>query len=423
MIGLSAEHLNAQVGLVPSLNEARPDTLFVDGCRMFSAQSGYLKALHPELDLAGEPSLTVVGAGCSADGEEARGKALVETLERYAMAYYAGDEVVTATAEALGAEAMDWSRLARLDPGSGGSLPGFDPAAPMRWVRGYHLVERRPVFVPLVMVHIHVAPLEGERFHIQSTGGAAAHASLDEAVLAAFYEAVERDAVEAVWAMRLPLPRIEMDGPMPAELERLVATDEADFVDQRYFDATTDLYIPTVYAVRALRPPVGHDLIVTCASHPDPAVAALKARREASGLQLMRMHESGGACYSRFAGEPGFPVGDRMAVRPDLSFLHETPARRLAELGGTGRASPSDSSEPLRRIAREHPDIVALNLTTDALRGLGIHVAKILIPTLLRPAPDPRTGLPRARIEQLARHFRVAVPGPAELNPCPQPFR
>lgn len=425
MIGLAAEHLSPQVGLIPTLNEARHNSLFIDGSRMFSAQSGYLKELHPELDFVGGPSLAALGSGCAIDGAAARAKAVVETLERYATAFYSKDGVVTATARSLGDDTIDWTRVPPADAGCGERHPCFDPGAPLRWVRGYHLVERRPVLVPLVMVHVHVSPLESERFHQQSTSGVAAHASLEEALLAAFHEAVERDSAGAVWAMRLPLHRIEMNGSIPAELQQFLAVDQADYVEQRYFDATTDLGIPTVYAVRELRPPVGRDVIVTCASHSDPAVAALKARREAAGLQAMRMHESGGACYSSFAGEEGWPVEGLLPGPPDLSFLDGTPSRYLTEIdSGSKDGGDSDPVSQLRRIAKNHPDIIALNLTTDSLCALGIHVVRIIIPTLLQVAPPHGPALhPRKRLEQLARHFGVPVPGAAEINPCPQPFR
>lgn len=429
MIDILARAISPQVGVVASLNEARPTTLFGGGLNMFSAQSGDLETLHPELrfDARGAAPLTAIGSACSQDPETARRRAVYEALERHAAAVYDPSEVLTASAIELGSDALPWTILPELHVRGAAdqwTTTRLDHKAPIRWVRGFDLVGKREIYVPLVMAHIYVWPGDGESFWPQSTAGVAAHRSLEQALAGAILELVERDAVETVWMLRLPLPQIEVEGVRP-ELDRLAATDDAGFVDQRYYDATRDLGIPTIYAVRTLAPPVGHDIIVSCASDATFAEAAFRARLEAGGQQLMRLHECRGAAYCRFPGDEGWPISDAIAQRPDFSFLDSAqPPERAGERAASGVDQIGWELRTLvAHLAPSHPHIVALNLSTSESLALGIHVARVIVPTLaaVSPTPDQRF-LRHRRLAEVARHFGLPAPTADGLNPMPQPF-
>ena len=74
----------------------------------------------------------------------------------------------------------------------------FDPAAPIAWVQGYDLVEREPCWVPAEIVHTDYTLPQPDGYFLAGSNGLASGNHLIEAVNAALYELVERDAV-AVW--------------------------------------------------------------------------------------------------------------------------------------------------------------------------------------------------------------------------------
>src|SRR5262249_52574232 len=124
--------------------------------------------------------------------------------------------------------------------------------APIRWVRGVSLLDGRPAWVPAAMVFMKLAPLcATERFTLQISTGCAAHVSIDRVLVSGLSEVIERDAISLVWLQQLPLPRIELDD-VPAWLDAYLAREarQAGGVETAFFDATTDLGVPTVYGVQ-----------------------------------------------------------------------------------------------------------------------------------------------------------------------------
>jgi ribosomal protein S12 methylthiotransferase accessory factor len=85
-------------------------------------------------------------------------------------------------------------------------LATWDPTEPLRWVRGWSLIDGRDVWVPAVMTHLGVTPAHPiERFWLQTSSGAAAGVTQEQALLAACFELIERDAVAIAWLQRLAL--------------------------------------------------------------------------------------------------------------------------------------------------------------------------------------------------------------------------
>jgi ribosomal protein S12 methylthiotransferase accessory factor len=119
----------------------------------------------------------------------------------------------------------------------------------MRWSRGYSLTLGRERFVPAVMTHLYLRPTSQERIWQEISTGVAAHTRLEAALISAICEVIERDAIAITWLARLQLPRIEFTTPLPAALATNFELLKRSLVQQYFFDATTDIGIPTVYAV------------------------------------------------------------------------------------------------------------------------------------------------------------------------------
>jgi ribosomal protein S12 methylthiotransferase accessory factor len=133
-----------------------------------------------------------------------------------------------------------------VDPGT--LCPGtrsFEPAEAISWVEGYDLLRREPCWVPAEIVHTDYTR-EPDEYFLAGSNGLASGNHLVEAINAALYEVVERDAV-ALWVAqpilhraRCSLDLASIDDP---DCGVLLAKYEAAGIDVRVWNVTTDIGI------------------------------------------------------------------------------------------------------------------------------------------------------------------------------------
>ncbi len=373
------------------------------------------------------------GAGGSIDYEESRIRAIGEALERYSSCAYDEKQLLWASAEELGEEALDLETLPRCSQRELAHarcpLRAVDRQAPLRWVRGISLQDGRLVWIPAVMVYLHIPYLSpGERIWLPISTGCAAHTSVERALLGAMCEVIERDAIALTWLQRLELPRIELDV-MPAWLEAYVeqnARVRAN-VEQLFFDATTDLGVPTVYSLQ--RSPHYERLaaLVMCSTELDPALAIAKVMRESASSRIAMqvqqaksdnwddfMHVFDGAVY----------MGQRERL-PAFDFLVQSPRRRrLSEMPviGTGDAR-QDLIALLGRLRQRGMDVYAVDISSDEALRAGMRVVRVLIPALQPLSFSYRARyLGHARLYDAPRRMGYPVHDEDAINSWPQPF-
>ena len=415
--------VNAQIGIVSHAHEMGPVGLFSDGTHIASANANVLGAFDERRGSLREPPFEVIGSGAGGTGESARFKALMEALERFAAATVLDSEIVTGALAALPFRPMPG--LHHYEGAYSSAGHGRTPYdAGRRWVLGYHLNTQTEVMLPLEIAHVPLRDSVRDGVFPQSTSGVAAAFSLEEAVVAAIYELVERDAVELVWRLRVPLPQIDADDLPACDLARLIHHDAfLEAVDQEYFDATTDIGIPIVYGVRTLRLPIGNDVIVTCAAHHDLATAMIKVRRDAGALQAARTHAAWGKPYSRWPAGVGM-TGPQLSA--ELSFLKARGARISLPRGD--EAGGGTGTNRLRAVLdvlfEQGRDVIVSNLTTDELRHLGVEVVRVVVPSLLPMCPEDGSRFEaHARYADAVRHFGLTPDDKSARNAAPQPFR
>lgn len=120
------------------------------------------------------------GAGGGLDRQEACLRAMAEALERYSSSVYEERQFIWATANELGAEAIDLDTLPRCSEQEYAHprcpIVPPDKEAPLRWVRGVSLMDGRVVWVPAVLVYLNLPFLSaGERICLPISTGCAAH--------------------------------------------------------------------------------------------------------------------------------------------------------------------------------------------------------------------------------------------------------
>jgi ribosomal protein S12 methylthiotransferase accessory factor len=402
--------------------------------------AGSCDRFGPELD----------GVGCDRDPATAARIAVMEALERYAVARGEERRFIVASARELGDAAVDLGDAARCSL-SERTHPDFplttiDPDAPLRWLPARSLITGACVWVPVVMAHL-MRPLSpAETTWVQTSSGCAAADSPERALLGACRELIERDALAIAWLQRLPLPRIA-----PCELDDEVSSSLALDEDReriRLFDATSDLGVPVVLAVLTRgrgTPTVGAGCARSLSAAALKALGDLTICRavvEPGGRQDER-DETPRAAFAHLLGHRlGAHRGDRDRDRGhrgdrgdrhrgDWDRGHRGQRGQRARPGSARSRASGSSSEVARELAAtiavlaaESRELVAVDLTPPELMAAGIHVIRAIAPPLIPFLAHPRVRyLASRRLYEAPRRMGHRVLGERELNPWPSPLR
>jgi ribosomal protein S12 methylthiotransferase accessory factor len=373
------------------------------------------------------------GVGVGLDAEEAAIPALAEGLERYCACVYTKDQFLWTTANELGVEALDLDAIPRCsetelaDPQCPLAAP--DKTAPIRWVRALSLLDGRVVYVPVVMTYLYagfVSPAERIAYGIST--GCAAHISFEQALTSAILEVIERDAISVTWLQKLGLPEIEIDDVAP-KLAPFWERYQRSSVDLEchFFDATTDIGIPTVYGLQLSRASRHVVTVVCCSTSMDPVDAVIKVMRDVAATRIALQNV--GPCPYDWADFTDVAHGGTYMARPEQSgafkFLLRSPQkRRLTEIGAlTSRDEKQALQLVLEHLRRKRLDVYAVDLSTDEALRSGLRVVRVIIPGLQPLGFQYRARyLGHARLYQAPREMGYPVRSEEQLNPWPQPF-
>ncbi|GAA4194040.1 YcaO-like family protein [Microbacterium oryzae] len=371
------------------------------------------------------------GAGGALDAEKASRLCLAEAVERYASCFVPEDQLVWASSDELGDEAVDLRRFPQCSDAELRNPRSIhapvDTAAPIRWVRGWSLTRGRAVYVPAVSTWLHIpARTMAERFTMPISTGCATHTSLTQAVINGLSEVIERDSIALTWLQRIPWPRLEID----VEDERLAPFTEryrSSHVKTLFFDATTDVGVPTFYSMDVTPDNEVLGQLVMCNTSLDPVDSVAKMMRESASSRIAMQASRGrpddiDEFTSVFHGASY--MGEPERIR-DYDFLTGSDStRRLSEIPSqlTG-----DADEELRqmvaRLERIGAEVLVVEITTDEARAAGFRVVRVIVPELM-PLSFVHTGryLAHPRLYEAPRAMGYPVADEAGINPLPQPF-
>ncbi|MFE9254188.1 YcaO-like family protein [Streptomyces sp. NPDC006879] len=371
------------------------------------------------------------GAGGGVDAERARLISIAEAVERYTNAFYQPHMVRWASADELGDEAVSLEALPRCSAtelaDEANWLIDPDPSLPQRWVRGWSLTRQRPVWVPASYVWLFTAhEAIGERIANPISTGCAVHGDVQRALVNGICEAIERDAISLVWLQQLELPEIDLADDPAFRAQRALVRD--GFVEYRFFDATTDVGVPTVYAVVLSDHHRSLGQLVMCASGPDPVDVVRKIYREAasSRIALQASHPVPEDPQDFTSVLHGAIHMGRPERREAFDFLlrRPRPTRALAELP---RASGTDPDEQLSwlvaQLDKVDAEVIAVELTTSEARLAGLRSVRVIVPQLMPLSFVHRNRyLAHPRLYRAPRAMGFQSHPEHELNRHPQPF-
>lgn len=377
----------------------------------------------------------LTGAGAGLERDLARNRACCEAVERYCN-YMPPQDLIIATRNELGDTALDLELFPRCTPAEY-ALPRNtlrEPRndLPLRWTRGYSLISGAPLWVPAIAVYLGLRmDYPGEGFLIPISTGTALGASYEQALVIGICEVIERDALSLTWLHQLPLPELLVEELEVPGLAERMARVRAAGIEQRFYDATSDLGVPTLYALQIDRSGAVHTLVM--------------AATRMSGRELFNkvIDESAASRYAieNMASKPlPFDPADYSTFRrltdgatlyadPRTSsafdFLRNTAERRPASsLAECGAADPALELERLTRIFAERGlELAAVDLGTPATKAAGFCAVKVLAPQLLPLATDHNVrflGTPRLHSAPAAMGYPAR--SAETVNAWPQPF-
>ncbi|GIN99493.1 hypothetical protein J5TS2_01620 [Brevibacillus halotolerans] len=372
------------------------------------------------------------GAGGSTDVTESRIRSMAEGLERYSSCTYDESQFIWATADELGDDAMDLRKVpvcsdAELrHPKCGVINPVTD--APIRWVKGISLLDQREVWVPAIMTYLHLsAESIGERFWLPISTGCAAHVSIEEALISAICEVIERDSISLTWLQQLPLPHIEFDEMDEDMRQFLKQTNKGGHIQQYIFDATTDIGVPTIYSVQITPHNRKLAALVMCATDLDPKRAIKKVMREAASSRIAMLAdreipENIDDFYQVVHGAVYMGKPEHIGA---YDFLTNSPHRRVvSQLKNLDTGNAVENLNKLLNILSiKNLDAYVVDLTTDEALKVGMRVVRVIIPGLQPLSFSHRSrflGHPRLYTAPVAMGY--AAKTEEQLNPWPQPF-
>lgn len=225
--------------------------------------------------------------GKGATPEQAKASAVMEAMERYSAELRDDDEIVLGTVQQVRdngpmIEPVDLILPARV-------MLGVENEN-IAWTTGYDLIQGEEVWVPACAVYYPYYPdgdLQLFRFH---TNGIASGNTIEEAILHAMFEVIERDA----WSIAEAFDRTNADIIIDDENSvpgKLLKQFEENGVKIHLKDLTSDLGIPTIGASSddiATKDP--ELLNIGVGTHLDPVIAATRALTEVAQSRTTHKH-------------------------------------------------------------------------------------------------------------------------------------
>lgn len=443
-----------------------PEVTLRRGAQLLSPKIGMIKSVTRGVHRAQDPALVSLGgtsgdlSRCSTVGKSpdsgsastdlaaALAAVVGESVERYAMVHFNRDAMVLASYRDVAADAIspEQARLyAEHQVGSGNRSPRlgfFRDDTPIRWVWAHSLTHQRPKLVPASLVYLDYRPEAGATDEVDigrnSSGGLAAGATLEEALLSGVLEEIERDAFTLTWWHRRTPRRIVLadDDPLSKMLRRRFHSDHPK-VDLRFYDLEVELGISVVLATLNRPSDFGHAICVGAAARLDPRAALTKAAVEVGQtfpflryLMANKPDLQPAADYSNinsFEKHCLLYIQRPELVEPAMTFLETAPEVALEDLENrsTGRAL-GDFERCVRRLGDRGFEVLAVDITTPDVRRAGLFVVRVLVPGLAQLHGNhamPFLGV--ERLHKLPEQLDWPSQGwdPASSpNPYPHPF-
>ncbi|MGW7315311.1 TOMM precursor leader peptide-binding protein [Streptomyces sp. NPDC054854] len=242
---------------MPRTALANPVTGVLGGGTWINVTSPTTAPVAGSVFMRGYAGLTdVTWSGQANSFAASRDLAFLEGLERYAGTHRrTGASVLTASYAELGERALDPAECGFYPPETYRDDPlvsPFDPERPIPWVYGHSLRDDRPVLVPARLAY-YSAGLASDNFVFECSNGCAIGSCLEEALLGALLELIERDAFLLAWYGGQRLTEIDLASVPGPAVRMMVDRAALQGYDVHAFDNRVDLAVPVVTGLAVRR--------------------------------------------------------------------------------------------------------------------------------------------------------------------------
>jgi ribosomal protein S12 methylthiotransferase accessory factor len=287
--------------------------------------------------------------------EQATLRAMGESVERYCAAFYPNN-LLFSSPQNLTATWLDprYPDIDNIEITNDGLLS---------WVCAHSLHDDTTVFVPASLVYLPYFHAEGETIlSVQSSNGLATGQSLEDAIIRGTQELIERDTFMRAWDKQLPVRKID---PVPLSLPGLYLV-----------QLPCDLGLEVVAAfLEQDEPPFTS---VGVAARVSLEQAAESATLEALSNQVW-LQES----LATLPSLPTYPpqtLEDHARVHAVYPQLLDS---RVPWLNSKHIAQPQPQPITMTDIIAKIPQLFWVDLTTQDIAAVGLHVVRVLSPNLI----------------------------------------
>jgi ribosomal protein S12 methylthiotransferase accessory factor len=343
-------------------------------------------------------SVRTVTGGKGTTAAEAKMSAVGEAIERYAGVWRGDEYTVRATYRDLAGEAVHVHDLLRFsDRQYAGRLvqrraaanpyelvPNpFDEEQEIDWSPAWSLRDGVARYLPASYCWYGHPDSARFFFCAGDTNGCAAGSTLEEAVLHALLELIERDSVALWWYNRLSRPGVDLDGCRVASVGRAREHHDRLGRDLWALDLTADLGVPALAAISARRAGPTQDIVFGFGSHLDPSRAIARAVAEVNQFlpAVARVGRDGHTVYNW--PDPAaitFWERETLESQPYLVPDSSRPLRSMADLPDLGRGNPYEDVPVVVGLLERHGlDVLVLDQTRPDVE---LDVARAVVPGL-----------------------------------------
>ncbi|MAC47122.1 MAG: bacteriocin biosynthesis protein [Oceanospirillum sp.] len=243
---------------------------------------------------------------------QSQASALCETVERFSAQYQGCEPLLLSTPDDLTKRYYDFQQLV---PYTEAQYRNFTDAnhpdsklkqaakpyngEAVHWLPTWSLSHDEPVYVPLTSCFANM-PFDDDAFARWHSNGAAAGNTLEEAILQALFELIERDATAIWWYNRVERPGFDLECLDPDYLAPINKTLSVDH-DYWLLDLSHDIGVPVIAAVGKNKQTGGISFGFGC--HLQKELAAQRALTEL--CQLLPIRNQNGAPFEFDAIEVG----------------------------------------------------------------------------------------------------------------------
>lgn len=257
----------------------------------------------------------------------------------------------------------------------------FDTSREIEWTSAWSLTHDRERLVPAGYAWFGHPDLVDNFYCFSDGNGNAAGNTLEEAVLQAFYEISERDAVALWWYNRVLRPGFDLDSLREPYIDTLRDFYAGMNRGLEVVDITTDLGIPTFAAVSRRTDHPVEDVLLGFGAHLDVRIAVLRALTEVNQFLPAVINRNADGSTDYWEDDP-----DTLAWLKQVTVAQDPWVAPAANLTATSASTyaglfsgdlAKDIRNGVERVEKAGHEVIVLD---QSLPDLELKVAKVMVP-------------------------------------------